>query len=66
VKKEEKPKTKRKSQKQQRYEQVMSSIEFTAILLRGVESEADKKELLSLWGEYVELRCSKDYKAFTD
>lgn len=66
VKKEEKPKTKRKSQKQQRYEQVMSSAEFTSILFRDVESESDKKELLSLWGEYVELRCSKDYKAFTD
>lgn len=66
VKKKEKPKTKRKSQKQKRYEEVITSPEFTATLCRGIESESAQKELISLWGEYVELRCSKDYKAFTD
>lgn len=59
-------KSKRKSQKQKRYEEVMTSTEFTSILCRDIESEEAKQELISLWGEYVELRCSKDYKAFTD
>ena len=59
-------KSKRKSQKQKRYEEVMTSPEFTATLCHGIESESAKQELISLWGEYVELRCSKDYKAFTN
>ena len=29
-------------------------------------NEIEKEEIKTLWSEYVELRCSKDYRAFTD
>lgn len=59
-------KTKRKTKKQQRYDEVVTSTEFNTTLLEWISDENDKEEITSLWNEYVELRCSKDYKAFTD
>ena len=57
---------KRKTKKEQRYDEVMASTEFTTIVLAGITNEAEQEEIKTLWGEFVELRCSKDYRAFTD
>lgn len=59
-------KTKRKTKKQQRYNEVTTSTEFNTTLLDWITNEKDKEEIAILWNEYVELRCSKDYRAFTD
>lgn len=59
-------KPKRKTKKQQRYDEVMSSTEFNTTVLKWITNEVEKEEIKTLWSEYVELRCSKDYKAFTD
>ncbi len=59
-------KTKRKTKKQQRYDEVLSSTEFNDLLHNGITEERDIKEIDTLWSEFVDLRCSKDYKAFTD
>lgn len=59
-------KSKRKTKKQQRYEEVLSSIEFNTLLHDGLAEEKDIAEVDTLWSEFVELRCSKDYRAFTD
>lgn len=55
----------RETKKQQRYNEVISSTEFNTILHDGLD-EKDFTEVDALWSEFVELRCSKDYKAFTD
>jgi hypothetical protein len=59
-------KTKRKTKKQQRYDEVLSNTEFNDLLHKGITEERDIKEIDTLWSEFVDLRCSKDYKAFTD
>ena len=59
-------KPKRKTKKEQRYDEVMASTEFTTTVLAGITNEAEQEEIKTLWGEFVELRCSKDYRAFTD
>lgn len=56
----------RKTKKQQRYDEVMDSVEFNTTVLEGITNEVEKEEIKTLWSEYVELRCSKDYRAFTD
>ena len=61
-----KPKAKRKTKKQQRYDEVMASTEFTTTLLEWITNEVEQEEIKTLWSEFVELRCSKDYRAFTD
>lgn len=61
-----KPKAKRKTKKQQRYDEVMTSTEFTTTVLEWITNEVEQEEIKTLWSEYVELRCSKDYRAFTD
>lgn len=60
------PKAKRKTKKQQRYDEVMTSTEFTTTVLEWITNEVEQEEIKTLWSEYVELRCSKDYRAFTD
>lgn len=60
------PKTKRKTKKQQRYDEVMTSTEFNTTVLEWITNEVEQEEIKTLWSEYVELRCSKDYRAFTD
>lgn len=59
-------KPKRKTKKEQRYDEVMASTEFTTTVLAGITNEVEQEEIKTLWGEFVELRCSKDYRAFTD
>lgn len=59
-------KPKRKTKKQQRYDEVMTSVEFNTTVLEWITNEVEKEEIKTLWSEYVELRCSKDYRAFTD
>lgn len=59
-------KPKRKTKKEQRYDEVMTSTEFNATVLEWITNEVEKEEIKTLWSEYVELRCSKDYRAFTD
>lgn len=59
-------KSKHKTKKQQRHEEVVSSIEFNTLLHDGLTEEKDIAEVDTLWSEFVELRCSKDYRAFTD
>ena len=59
-------KTKRKTKKQQRYDEVMTSTEFTTTVLAGITNEVEQEEIKTLWSEFVEMRCSKDYRAFTD
>lgn len=59
-------KKKRKTKKQQRYDEVMTSTEFTTTVLAGITNEVEQEEIKTLWGEFVEMRCSKDYRAFTD
>lgn len=44
----------------------MNSTEFTTTVLAGITNEVEQEEIKTLWGEFVELRCSKDYRAFTD
>ena len=61
-----KTKAKRKTKKQQRYDEVMTSTEFTTTVLEWITNEVEQEEIKTLWSEYVELRCSKDYRAFTD
>lgn len=61
-----KQKPKRKTKKQQRYDEVTSSTEFNTTVLDWITNETEKEEIKTLWNEYVELRCSKDYRAFTD
>lgn len=56
----------RKTKKQQRYDEVVSSVEFNTTVLEWITNEVEKEEIKTLWSEYVELRCSKDYRAFTD
>ena len=56
----------RKTKKQQRYDEVMDSVEFNTTVLEWITNEVEKEEIKTLWSEYVELRCSKDYRAFTD
>lgn len=56
----------RKTKKQQRYDEVVSSVEFNTAVLEWITNEVEKEEIKTLWSEYVELRCSKDYRAFTD
>ena len=62
---DETPKPKRKTKKQQRYEEVVTSTEFNTLLHEWLD-EKDFPEIDTLRWEYVELRCSKDYRAFTD
>jgi len=59
-------KKKRKTKKQQRYDEVLSSAEFTTAVLAGITNEVEQEEIKTLWSEFVEMRCSKDYRAFTD
>lgn len=59
-------KPKRKTKKQQRYDEVMASTEFNTTVLEWITNEVEKEEIKTLRSEYVELRCSKDYRAFTD
>lgn len=56
----------RKTKKQQRYDEVMDSVEFNTTVLEGITNEIEKEEIKTLWSEFVEMRCSKDYRAFTD
>lgn len=56
----------RKTKKQQRYDEVMDSVEFNTTVLEGITNEVEKEEIKTLWSEFVEMRCSKDYRAFTD
>ena len=62
---DETPKPKRKAKKQQRYEEIVTSAEFNTLLHEWLD-EKDFPEIDTLRWEYVELRCSKDYRAFTD
>lgn len=59
-------KSKRKTKKQQRYDEVMSSPEFNDLLHEGLSNTDDIKEIDTLWSEFIDLRCSKDYRALTD
>lgn len=59
-------KPKRKTKKEQRYDEVVTSTEFTTTVLEGITNEVEQEEIKTLWSEFVELRCSKDYRAFTD
>ena len=59
-------KPKRKTKKQQRYDEVMDSVEFNTTVLEGITNEVEQEEIKTLWSEFVEMRCSKDYRAFTD
>lgn len=59
-------KKKRKTKKQQRFDEVLSSTEFTTTVLEGITNEVEQEEIKTLWSEFVEMRCSKDYRAFTD
>lgn len=59
-------KKQRKTKKQQRYDEVVSSVEFNTLLHEGLTEEKDIVEIDTLWSEFVDLRCSKDYRALTD
>ena len=56
----------RKTKKQQRYDEVMDSVEFSTTVLEWITNEIEQEEIKTLWSEFVEMRCSKDYRAFTD
>ena len=59
-------KAKRITKKQQRRNEIVTSSEFNTTLLDWITNEVEQEEIKTLWSEYVELRCSKDYRALTD
>jgi len=61
-----KSKKPKKTKKQQRYDEIISSGEFNSLLHEGISNIKDLMEIDTLWSEYIELRCSKDYRALTD
>lgn len=61
-----KSKKPKKTKKQQRYEEIISSGEFNNLLHEGISNPRDLMDIDTLWSEYIELRCSKDYRALTD
>ena len=61
-----KSKKSKKTKKQQRYDEIISSGEFNNLLHEGISNIKDLMDIDTLWSEYIELRCSKDYRALTD
>lgn len=59
-------KNKRKTKKEQRRDEILSSTDFNNTLHEWITSPEDIEDIDTLRRDFIELRCSKDYRAITD